>query len=339
MDEPEGGPTRPTSRRRRERGAQSARQRNPRPSDELGWLRTGPSLPELIAAYPADWAQAQRAVDAMISRDNSDEMIAYIKRVAQPASLRPGARVPPMSDRVSAEARRQMAAHVLKQAVLRSSTGVSEGRIRFNLVDGFIAQRLLFETQLKRKPVSMWRFRLTWPFVRQRRLLMPLVQPKGIWCFYSESLVAELASLIDGRRCIEIAAGDGTLSRFLEDAGAAITATDDYSWSDSISFPESVLRQDARTALRTHQPEVVICSWPPAGNSFEQHVFATASVQLYIVIGSASEHSTGNWDAYREQSQFQLAKDGRLSRLVLPPEVNHAVYIFTRRASSVVARA
>ena len=90
------------------------------------------------------------------------------------------------------------------------------------------------------------------------------------------------------------------------------------------------LQQDARTALRIHQPEVVICSWPPAGNPFEQYVFTTASVQQYIVIGSGHEASTGNWAAYRQQSDFDLQHDGRLSRLVLPPEVDHAVYVFTR---------
>jgi hypothetical protein len=59
-------------------------------------------------------------------------------------------------------------------------------------------------------------------------------------------------------------------------------------------------------------------------------VFTTASVQQYIVIGSRHEHSTGNWAAYRQQTGFDLTCDERLSRLVLPPEVDHAVYRFTR---------
>jgi hypothetical protein len=223
-----------------------------------------------------------------------------------------------------------MTIHLLKRVILRSSTGVREGRVRFNLINGFIAQRLLFHRDLERKPVSLWRFRLIWPMLGQRRLLMPLVQPKGIWCFYSRPLIKRLANLIGDRSCLEIAAGDGTLSRFLIDAGASVTATDSYSWSGSIEFPESVLRQDARTALRVHQPQVVICSWPPAGNLFEQYVFSTPSVRQYIVIGSRHEASTGNWSTYRRQITFDLVEDKNLSRLVLPPEVDHAVYIFTR---------
>lgn len=266
----------------------------------------------------------------MLARDDPDELIEHFSKVVQPDSQLPGARVRSMRERVSAEAKRQMTVHLLKQAVLRSSTGVTEGRVRFNLANGFIAQKLLFRRGFERKPVNLWLFKLIWPLLGQRRLLMPLVQPKGIWCFYSTPLVSELAGIIGGRSCLEIAAGDGTLSRFLTDAGVQITATDDYSWSDIIHFPEAVVRKDARTALRQHQPEVVICSWPPAGNSFEQHVFTTPSVQQYIVIASASEHSAGDWDAYRRQTTFELVKDDRLGRSVLPPEVEYAVYVFTR---------
>ena len=35
-------------------------------------------------------------------------------------------------------------------------------------------------------------------------------------------------------------------------------------------------------------------------------------------------------DAYRQQTDFNLVQDGRLSKLVLPPEVDHAVNVFTR---------
>ncbi|WP_199753332.1 hypothetical protein, partial [Actinoplanes sp. ATCC 53533] len=96
----------------------------------------------------------------------------------------------------------------------------------------------------------------------------------------------------------------------------------------------TVLQQDARTALRIHQPQVVVCSWPPAGNPFEHHVFTAPSVQRYIVIGSRHHASTGNWTAYRSQTGFDLVVDEELSRLVLPPEVEHAVYVFTRAKAS-----
>jgi hypothetical protein len=298
--------------------------------DALAWLRSSPSPEDLVEAYPDEWLQVRRDFHDLLERDDAEEIKAYMNRVSQPAAQLPG-RTRPLRERLTAEVRRQMAVHLLKQAILSASTGVTEGRVRFNLVNGAVAQRLLFRRGLDRKPVSLPAFRLIWPLLWQRRLLMPLVQPKGIWCFYSRPLITRLARLIGDRSCLEIAAGDGTLARFLADAGVRITATDDHSWSDSITFPESVLEQDARTALRVHRPEVVVCSWPPAGNPFEQYVFTTPSVQCYIVIGSRHEASTGNWAAYRAQQDFDLVVDEKLSRLVLPPEVEQAVYVFTRR--------
>ena len=67
-----------------------------------------------------------------------------------------------------------------------AAAGVRGGRIRFGLVNGFVAQRLLFA-------VAAWsasRSRCAgsgcvWPLLWQRRRLLPLVQPKGIYCFYS----------------------------------------------------------------------------------------------------------------------------------------------------------
>jgi hypothetical protein len=193
---------------------------------------------------------------------------------------------------------------------------------------------LLFARGLERKPVSLTRFRLLWPLIWQRRRVLPLVQPKGIYCFYSGALIAALAARIGERPCLEIGAGDGTLSRFLTARGVDVTATDDHSWSHAISYPDSVIRQDAREALRRRHPQVVICSWPPAVNDFERHVFRTESVELYLVIGSRHEFAAGDWDAYRAQEAFELRRAPELSRLVLPPELDPEVYVFERARGS-----
>jgi hypothetical protein len=224
-----------------------------------------------------------------------------------------------------------MAVAAVKQLSLSAATGVTEGRLRFNLVNGWVAQKLLFEQGLRRKPVSLAWFRVTWPLVWQRRFLMPLVGPKGIYCFYSRQLIRKLAAMIGDSPCLEIAAGDGTLSRFLAAEGVAVVATDDHSWQD-VDFPPAVLRQDAREALRRHRPGVVICSWPPAGNDFERDVFKTPSVQTYVVISSRHRFAAGDWAAYEEQTDFDFAEDPALTRLVLPPELDAAVYVFRRSA-------
>jgi hypothetical protein len=303
------------------------------PRDVRAWLDQQPSLGELKQAYPAEWAQVERELADVLGETDLATLEAHVASLTLPlpAEL---ARVRSPSGHdglLSAQIRQRMAVLVLKQLCLAAATGVSKGKVRFNLLNGMIAQRLLFRRDLERKPVSLRPFRLLWPLVWQRRLLMPLVQPKGIYCFYSRELIRELAAMIGDRSCLEIAAGDGTLARFLADQGAAIIATDDYSWEQSVRHPSTVLREDARTALRTRRPEVVICSWPPAANAFEQDVFTTDSVQLYIVINAGLEAGSGNRVAYREQTAFTFVEDPRLSRLVLPPELGSVVHVFERK--------
>jgi hypothetical protein len=296
--------------------------------DVRAWLEQQPSLTELQEAYPQEWAVVQRELAELVPRGNVHELTAYVRQISA-AGRKP---VRGLDPALGAEIRRQMATAAIKQLSLSAATGVHEGRVRFNLVNGWVAQKLLFESGLRRKPVSLGAFRVVWPLLWQRRFLMPLVGPRGIYCFYSKPLVRRLVEMVDGRPALEIAAGDGTLSRFLADAGADITPTDDHSWRD-VTFPEDVVRQDAREAVRTRKPAVVICSWPPAGNDFEQAVFETGSVELYVVVGSKARFATGNWETYEQQSAFVFGEDPSLSKLVLPPELDAAVYVFRRRAT------
>jgi hypothetical protein len=291
-----------------------------RPHEVRAWLEQEPSLAELQGAYPREWAAVQRQLAEIVPRGDREELARYVSRLAQGKTAN-----------VSQEIRRHMAVAAIRQLSLQAATGVSEGRVRFNLVNGKIAQRLLFKGGgFERKPVSMTAFRVVWPLLWQRRRLMPLVAKKGIYCFYSKPLVSELARIIGDRQALEIAAGDGTLSRFLREAGVDIVATDDHSWKD-VSFPADVLREDAKTALKKRAPHVVICSWPPAGNDFERAVFATKSVELYIVISSRHHFAAGNWATYEQQAGFEHREEPDLSRLVLPPELDAAVYVFRRR--------
>lgn len=234
---------------------------------------------------------------------------------------------------LQATIKQRMAALAIERYSVAAATGQRSGKLRFNLFNGLLAQRLLFKRGFERKPASLFWFKLLWPLVRQKRFLMPLVERKGIYCFYSRQLVARLSELIGGRPCLEIGAGDGTLTRFLQERGVPITATDDHSWHGKIAYPESVVRMDARTALRHYSPQVVICSWPPAQNTFEREVFRTASVELYIVILSQHRFASGNWGDYASQQDFSLAHRPDLSCLLLPPELGSEVLIFRRRTT------
>ena len=304
----------------------------------LRWLQSKPTLKDLCEAYPDEWAAAQHELAALFERGKPE---AAQIRMAQPSEARNAAIRTLQGSRadskrqgmaISLLIRDRMVQLTIKRHLLSAATGVANGKFRFNLFNGYLAQRLLFSKGFERKPVPLLWFRLLWPLVWQKRLLMPLVEAKGIYCFYSRPLIEALATIIGARPCLEIAAGDGTLTRFLSNAGVQITATDNHAWGHAIHYPEEVARQDARAALAARAPEVVICSWPPTNNGFEEHVFASPSVQLYIVIASRHRFAAGNWDAYQRQAAFSLEEDKRLSGLVLPPELESAVYLFRRKA-------
>ncbi len=294
------------------------------------WLKTKPTLKALCERFPDEWAQVRRQVSEAHARSHSREQAPPKVKSARGKSRAGKALDPALSQFI----RYRMIQLATKNYGLVAASGVSQGVIRFNWLNGTIVNWLLFAQDLERKPASLFWFRLIWPLVWQRKRLMLLAEPEGIYCFYSGRLIEKLAALIGNRSCLEIAAGDGTLTRFLKDRGVRITASDNASWTHAVTFPESVVKRDAKDALKAYAPEVVICSWPPAGNDFEARVFKTRSVRMYIVIGSRHEFATGNWNEYNRQSTFSVEEDAALGRLVLPPELGSAVTIFRRKLES-----
>jgi hypothetical protein len=290
-----------------------------------------------MECYPAIWESAGRDLVSAMETGNAEALGDYARRAQSEAALWAGRIRASRSNPKVIETglprliQSRMILLALEKCNLAAATGKASGKIRFNRVNGCIVQNLLFEHDLVRKPVSLKWFRFWWPLLNQKRFLMPLVQPKGIYCFYTRELIAALAAMMHGLLCLEIAAGDGTLARFLRDAGVDIRATDDHSWSRAIQYPEEVSKCGAREALAQIKPQAVVCSWPPPGNAFERHVFSTSSVVLYIVIGSRYRFASGNWDAYAAQDTFEWKPDASLSRLVLPPELDSSVLIFKRK--------
>ncbi len=313
------------------------------PGKILFWLQKKPSLHELREAFPEAWAEVDR--EFAVAATENDKL--RLHRMLHPSAPRPGqgrSAKGALSKHdkqllISCLVKQRMTALMVEGCTLAIATGKTKGKVRFNLFNGWIAQKLLFKRDFETKPVSMFWFNCLWPLIWQKRLLMPLVSSRGIYCFYSRELVDRLLEMIANRSCLEIAAGDGTLTRFLSERGATITATDDYSWQHKVRYREFVIRLDARTALRQYAPAVVICSWPPADNGFEGEVFRTPSVQLYVVIGSQHRFASGNWSVYEKQARFSFEQDHTLSRLVLPPELASAVYVFRRKGRDLQPRA
>lgn len=307
------------------------------PKAEIGWLTANPPLSELMGRYPEEWEKVGNKLHSLLKDGSAEKLNGYAQRAKWMAEMgkdriRKSRNNPKVIETFLPNlVKSKMWLQALEKCYLSSAFGKTAGRVRFKLINGYIIQKLLFSRHLTREPVSLFWFKIFWPFITQKRILMPLVLPKGIYCFYSRQLIKELATLIGKKPCLEIGAGDGTLSRFLIEAGIEIIATDDYSWGHAISYPRMVERIDAREALQKYQPEVAISSWPPPHNNFEQHVFATASVKRYIVIGSRHKFACGNWEAYVAQNHFEWMEDSRLSNCVIPPELDSAVYIFWRK--------
>lgn len=294
------------------------------------------TLDELMGRFPAEWrAVGEGLVQAVKGGPAATE--AFVRQAGAAATpwRKKLDRSHGSPDVLAAALPRLAAARMAKLAVertlLAAATGQTSGTVRLGTWSGAIVQKLFFERALVRKPVSMAAFRALWPLVTQKRAVMPLVQPRGIYCFYSQPLVEALAALVGPRPCLELAAGDGTLARFLRAAGVAVKATDDQSWAHAVTYPAEVERLEAGAALQRERPPVVLCSFPPPGNGFERRVFATPEVQLYVVITSRHRHAAGDWTAYEAQTGFERTVDERLSRLVLPPELDPAVLVFRRK--------
>ena len=302
----------------------------------LRWLNSNPPLQELMDRYPVEWEEAGGKLVAALENSRAltseeaatkarSDLEIWTRRIEKS-----GQNPQVIESALPHLIKSRMLLQGLEKCYLAAASGKASGKIRFNLINGLIIQRLLFRKGLERKPVSLGWFKFWWPLISQKRFLMPLVQSQGIYCFYSRALIKALAGLINRRSCLEIAAGDGTLASLLTEAGVPVTATDDYSWTHAIQYPGQVEKLGAKEALEKYQPRVVLCSWPPPGNPFEKEVFLTASVELYVVIGSRYRFAGGNWEAYTGQQRFEWQADPRLSGFVLPPELESSVLVFRK---------
>ena len=306
-----------------------------RPSEDVArWLAQRPSLDELKGRYPKWWEETGSDLLDVLGQRRLGlvaEHLARVRAVEAAALEKIAGKKAERDGAVRDLVKSRMAILAMEQILAGAVLGKDAGPLRFNRWNGIILQKLLFRRDLERKPVSLFWFRIWWPLLPQRRFLIPLVQPKGIYCFFSKPLLKGLAKKIGNKTTLEVAAGDGTLSRFLAAEGVNIRATDNYSWSHAISYPPDVERNSVGPALSAHRPEAVICSWPPAGNDFERVIFSFPTVKLYIVIASRHSFAAGNWKDYGLQKNFTWTRDETLSRYVLPPDLDPAVYLFQKK--------
>ena len=298
----------------------------------LKWLEKNPTLESMQAKYPTHWETVEVDLSQAIETKDHAGLNALLKPLdgmVTPTKPKVNPSKQEVREVTGKLIRQRMSALAIERFL---STSLTDGKAKhLGRRDLFILRRLFFTKTFGRKLVSNKLFKLLWPFVKRRNLVMPMAESHGVYCFYSKDFVTGLAELIGDSSCLEIAAGDGALARFLRARGTNVVATDDYSWSHRVTFPGDVEKLDALAALQKHTPRIVICSWPPAKNTFERHVFEADSVDRYILIGSRHKFTFGNWPLYQTQKAFTMNVRPELGALLLPPEAGGAVYVFDRQ--------
>lgn len=201
------------------------------------------------------------------------------------------------------------------------------------LRDRLLVRLIVMPMAKARKALPFRLHRAVWRLLRTPAAATAMLMQAGCYLIAPAELIDSLRSLIGTRRVLEIGAGRGILASYLRRSGADITAVDDFSWSATVPMGTEVLKMDGREALGQFKPEVVICCWPPPGNTFEQEIFSSPGVQDYIVIVSRHRHASGNHKAYAGAEGFRCVQaTGKLAEMLLPAEAESILYIFTRKS-------
>lgn len=165
------------------------------PKDELKWLDTHPPLQELMERYPAEWKEVGRELISALEDGRTqtlNECAVKARLMAETGKgqiLKSRNNLKAIDTALPFLVKSRMWLLALEKCYFVAATGKTAGKIRFNLINGYLIQKLLFSRHLTRKPVSLFWFKFWWPLITQKRTLMPLVQPKGIYCFYSRRLI------------------------------------------------------------------------------------------------------------------------------------------------------
>ncbi len=282
--------------------------------------------------FPDQWQAASKTADHLLQKNDLAALRSYVQQ-AQHIVLtwrrraRQGGKIP--ADVVKAKFTVAILEQRLKGALARS------GGRTLSSTDLWLAQHLFFKRDLTRRVTWSWVFRLVWKVVKDKAAVMGQIQGKGIYCVFTKDYVrgvGKLISSVSAKSVLEVGAGDGTYSLALGDLGYQVHAVDDRSWSKQVNYPDWIEDLTAKAALQKYQPEVVICSWPPPENHFEEVIFKTPSVRLYIVNGSQNHEATGNRRAYLAAAAgFKMVNDAKLAKSLMPEELQNEVLVFSRQ--------
>lgn len=299
--------------------------------------RPGLEIEALMSSYPDIWEHVKESVKSAVNVQDVQHINELITKADASAQYWHAlVKKEQGTTRIKTEALphlvRSRMIHLSIQKILTASLTGSKDTVPQSRFDKILCNSLFYIPYSKHDPVNETKFRLLWPFMRNKNVAIAVAKRLGFYSFFTNRILDYLAPICLGKTVLEIAAGSGILTLLLNKRGVDCVATDDFSWNHAVRYGHHVLDLSAKTALKKIQPEVVLCSWPPPENSFERFVFACESVQEYFVIGSAYEFATGARTTYLSQTEFHSHRVGRPEKMLVPPELSGEIFRFTRKA-------
>jgi len=120
------------------------------------------------------------------------------------------------------------------------------------------------------------------------------IPPFQWWNKTFNGALSKLLHSINAKVIVEVAAGDGMLTKILLDRGFNVYATDSYRWTYEKQY-SPVEKLTYGRALKKYSPDVVICSWMPLGTNWTPTFRETESVMHYIQMGEVEQCCGGDW--------------------------------------------
>lgn len=136
---------------------------------------------------------------------------------------------------------------------------------------------------------------------------------------FNDALAREIKNL-GLQPVLEVGAGNGDLSQALRRRNIETVAVDNFEQTlpgkmlDAPGIPE---KMDYKDAIYRYNPELIICSWMPAGEDWTPDFRAHSSVKSYILIGdpegSGTEEAYGDfpgWNNYvlKEPNKWSMCR-------------------------------
>lgn len=147
----------------------------------------------------------------------------------------------------------------------------------------------------------------------------------AIFQIYTKEFIETLAKDIKAlkpKKILEVGAGDGRLSYFLNRYGVNSKPIDDYKWEKTedqkevkgIRYPKEVEKIDFKDALKREQPDTVIICWEELGAKFTIDILEYPSVKNVIWIGEFPGGCTGNEETFNRFKHEDLNNPYCLAR-------------------------